>query len=514
MSSNTRIEIDNQIRNDDIEGQDDKLEALGANKEEELRTRLRAEMLETVLGSQRNSDSKSRKKSKKRPRRAAPALEREKETLAPAGARRAHLNIDEEPFWRPASNFQELREKTLSQSRSSESLSIRKKAIQVKDSKNLESVDDLPTPEEKERGNRPEEVVSMDWIRGEERKTKIKSNKVVPVNDDDLDEEVGTRKDVHHYNQLPCGHAPHGKDCIKSCADFMHQKKKNHHAVNPFDHRAHMEAFMKNQGMLAMCSLVVIVYIGVGMVGCIVIEGWTVIESFYFSMVTLSTVGYGDLAPESQGGKIFVTLYVMMGIGLIAAALGIVGEYVMDKLDGDEDVVVSPDVFWTPAKKKLAFSGLSILLLFVLGVVFLMTMEDLNVVDAIYLSTVTLTTVGYGDHAPETPEGQFVAALWIGVGTLVVARGIAAFIDTYLEAKQAKMRKKILKKFDLNELFSADDDGSGTVTESEFLVYKMCQMGLVGREELDEILAQFRALDTDGNGELTKEEAIAHQLLD
>ena len=49
------------------------------------------------------------------------------------------------------------------------------------------------------------------------------------------------------------------------------------------------------------------------------VEDLTFIDSFYFSVVSLTTVGYGDITPTTSFGKIFVSLYLLVGIGIIAA---------------------------------------------------------------------------------------------------------------------------------------------------------------------------------------------------
>jgi len=46
-------------------------------------------------------------------------------------------------------------------------------------------------------------------------------------------------------------------------------------------------------------------------------EGWSLFDSLYFSVITLSTVGYGDLAPTKIGSKIFTIMYIFMGIGIL-----------------------------------------------------------------------------------------------------------------------------------------------------------------------------------------------------
>lgn len=57
------------------------------------------------------------------------------------------------------------------------------------------------------------------------------------------------------------------------------------------------------------------------LVGTIVfhfVEKWSYLNSYYFSVVTLTTVGYGDFTPTTPFGKIFATFYIFMGIGIIA----------------------------------------------------------------------------------------------------------------------------------------------------------------------------------------------------
>ncbi len=54
------------------------------------------------------------------------------------------------------------------------------------------------------------------------------------------------------------------------------------------------------------------------------VEGWSLLDSFYFSSITLTTVGYGDLAPQTAAGKLFTVFYVFTGIGLIVAFLNTV----------------------------------------------------------------------------------------------------------------------------------------------------------------------------------------------
>jgi voltage-gated potassium channel len=64
-------------------------------------------------------------------------------------------------------------------------------------------------------------------------------------------------------------------------------------------------------------------------------EDWTFIQALYFSVVTLTTVGYGDLHPTSAGTQIFTIIYILTGLGVFVALLALVAEqYIKQKSEG------------------------------------------------------------------------------------------------------------------------------------------------------------------------------------
>ena len=64
-------------------------------------------------------------------------------------------------------------------------------------------------------------------------------------------------------------------------------------------------------------------------------EDWTIIQALYFSVVTLTTVGYGDLHPTTDGTQIFTIIYILTGLGVFVALLASVAEqYITQKAEG------------------------------------------------------------------------------------------------------------------------------------------------------------------------------------
>ena len=60
-----------------------------------------------------------------------------------------------------------------------------------------------------------------------------------------------------------------------------------------------------------------VIMIAIGAVVYHFLEGWDWIDCVYFSVITLSTIGYGDFSPQTTGGKLFTIFYILVGIGII-----------------------------------------------------------------------------------------------------------------------------------------------------------------------------------------------------
>jgi hypothetical protein len=54
-----------------------------------------------------------------------------------------------------------------------------------------------------------------------------------------------------------------------------------------------------------------------GMLAFMWLEGWSWVDALYFCVVTQATVGFGDIVPTTDAGKLFTVVYIFAGLGLI-----------------------------------------------------------------------------------------------------------------------------------------------------------------------------------------------------
>lgn len=69
----------------------------------------------------------------------------------------------------------------------------------------------------------------------------------------------------------------------------------------------------------------VIFFILVGTIVYPMLEDWNYVQSLYFSVTTLATVGYGDLHPTTDISRLFTTFYILIGVTMAVSAFGFLG---------------------------------------------------------------------------------------------------------------------------------------------------------------------------------------------
>jgi voltage-gated potassium channel len=79
-----------------------------------------------------------------------------------------------------------------------------------------------------------------------------------------------------------------------------------------------------------MVLIILALVIVFGTIGYSLIEGWPPVESLYMTLITLSTVGFGEVHPLSPTGKIFTMILVIFGVGGAAYTVSIIGKMIVE----------------------------------------------------------------------------------------------------------------------------------------------------------------------------------------
>ncbi|MAG21860.1 MAG: hypothetical protein CL943_00960 [Candidatus Diapherotrites archaeon] len=77
--------------------------------------------------------------------------------------------------------------------------------------------------------------------------------------------------------------------------------------------------------------LTLVILMTIGTIAFTFLEGWSIVDSFYFSAMTLTTIGYGDLVPTNDLSKLFAVFYAIMGVALVLYGLGVIAKWYVER---------------------------------------------------------------------------------------------------------------------------------------------------------------------------------------
>ncbi|KAM6552187.1 hypothetical protein CsatB_001995 [Cannabis sativa] len=252
-------------------------------------------------------------------------------------------------------------------------------------------------------------------------------------------------------------------------------------------------------------------------------ETHPVVDALYFCIVTMCTIGYGDITPNSTATKLFSVLFVLVGFGFVDILLSGMVSYVLDLQEGyllksvkgvkgvGEKKKENARSYIIDFKKgrmrirmKVALALGVVVLCIGLGVGVMHFVEKLGWLDSFYLSVMSVTTVGYGDRAFNSMTGRIFASVWLLVSTLAVARAFLYLAEARVDKRHRRMAKWILgQDMTISEFLAADIDNNGFVSKSEFVIYKLKEMGKISEKDILLICNKFDMLDTGNCGKIT-----------
>ena len=77
-------------------------------------------------------------------------------------------------------------------------------------------------------------------------------------------------------------------------------------------------------------TAILVLILIVGTLGYMLIEGWNFFEAFYMTVITITTVGYGEVRTVSEPGRLFTVAIIFLGMGVMAYTLGMVAQTMVE----------------------------------------------------------------------------------------------------------------------------------------------------------------------------------------
>ncbi|KAM3919282.1 potassium channel subfamily K member 4 [Leptodactylus fuscus] len=181
---------------------------------------------------------------------------------------------------------------------------------------------------------------------------------------------------------------------------------------------------------------------------------WDIGSCFFFAGTVITTIGFGNNAPKTEGGRIFCIFYALFGIPLFGILLAGVGDHLGSALRKGIGKVEMIFLKWrvSPTIVRVISAVLFILvgcLLFVLiPTLVFQEIEQWTLLEATYFVVITLTTIGFGDYVAGDGAGNEhtwykpLVWFWILLGLAYFA-SILTMIGNWLRVLSRKTRAEM-----------------------------------------------------------------------
>src|SRR5437870_3317134 len=83
-----------------------------------------------------------------------------------------------------------------------------------------------------------------------------------------------------------------------------------------------------------LAAILLVIVIAVGVTGYTLINRWNLLDSFYMVIITISTVGYTEVHPQSQAGRLFTSGLIVVGVATMLYGFGVFAETLADNAFG------------------------------------------------------------------------------------------------------------------------------------------------------------------------------------
>ncbi|XP_026197689.1 potassium channel subfamily K member 2 isoform X1 [Anabas testudineus] len=185
---------------------------------------------------------------------------------------------------------------------------------------------------------------------------------------------------------------------------------------------------------------------------------WDLSSSFFFAGTVITTIGFGNISPHTEGGRIFCIIYALLGIPLFGFLLAGVGDQLGTIFGKGIAKVEKMIVKWKVSQTKIRVISTLLFILFgclifvALPAVIFKHIEGWSTLESIYFVVITLTTIGFGDFVAgekggsESPEYLVyykpVVWFWILVGLAYFA-AVLSMIGDWFRVISKKTKEEV-----------------------------------------------------------------------
>eukprot|EP00928_Gymnodinium_smaydae_P048060 TRINITY_DN32108_c0_g1_i1.p1 TRINITY_DN32108_c0_g1~~TRINITY_DN32108_c0_g1_i1.p1 ORF type:complete len:384 (+),score=85.41 TRINITY_DN32108_c0_g1_i1:60-1154(+) len=285
-------------------------------------------------------------------------------------------------------------------------------------------------------------------------------------------------------------------------------------------------------------------------------EEWQFVTCLYVVLQIITTIGYGDVVVTSQPLRVFMTVYVLFCLVIVANLINIVVNAIIeretqllrDRIRKMEMSLAGGDVREIDIKKKhgprnrLAAAVVVFLIAIASGTTFYALTEacscsygytfensypncvhksfwngtymysdyeacvvtggsTLNWVDAMYMSVITATTIGFGDYTPKSVNGRYFGIFWM-LFAVASAGFFITSLSTYIDGGYEQKEEKYEDAMAINQAIfdSIDVNHDREMSLAEYRCYMLMSHNIVPKDVMKGIDASFKKLDVYNRG--------------
>ncbi|XP_021323122.1 potassium channel subfamily K member 2 isoform X1 [Danio rerio] len=181
---------------------------------------------------------------------------------------------------------------------------------------------------------------------------------------------------------------------------------------------------------------------------------WDLSSSFFFAGTVITTIGFGNVSPHTEGGRIFCIIYALLGIPLFGFLLAGVGDQLGTIFGKGIAKVEKMFVKWNVSQTKIRVTSTVLFILFgcllfvALPALIFQHIEGWSALESIYFVVITLTTIGFGDFVAGGSEIEYldyykpIVWFWILVGLAYFA-AVLSMIGDWLRVISKKTKEEV-----------------------------------------------------------------------